>query len=321
MLLRLRYAVLLVSFALFLSPHAHARVPTITRPVTDKAYALSLAEEAAITEKLVALRERTGAQMAVLVVYSLYGTPIDDYAQEVFTVWGGGSSERDDGLLLVLATKDRENRLHLGYGIEPMIGDWTASTMLGEMREDLRAERYGPAIARLIDAVAHRIEDERAPKSSFERATSSVGRFCAHAEVCHPALGPRCVAVYTYNHIRAFSRVALIRYGLYFLCCAVLLLFTPLNASFLYVCPLMLIGMGMVVLVTGSNFSDYSGSSSGSYSSSGALAAEAQAPDGKRTQSRQTDACSLTVRLPADGLRTCVRGPRRCARRHLARHR
>lgn len=172
---RLRFAFLLM-FALLLSPAAPAEVPAITAPVTDLAGVLSSKDTADIEKKLVALREKTGAQMAVLVVGSLYGTPIDDYAQEVFMAWGGGSSARDDGVLLVLAVRDRKNRLHLGYGIEPLISDGLAVTMLDGMRADLRAERYGPAIAGLVDAVSLRLE-ELAATSSLGRASLAGRRY------------------------------------------------------------------------------------------------------------------------------------------------
>lgn len=144
-------------------------MPAVTSLVTDNANVLSTEDAAVIEEKLDGLRERTGAQMAVLVVSTTHGEPIDDFAQEAFTAWGGGDSERDDGLLLVVAVADRQNRLHLGYGIEPLISDAMAVSMLNEMRPDLRAERYGAAIAGLVDAVSNRLEG-LAPNASADRA-------------------------------------------------------------------------------------------------------------------------------------------------------
>lgn len=136
---------------------ARASLPAITAPTVDLAGVLSAPERAAIDQSLRALRDATGVQMAVLVVASLEGRPIEDYAFDVFMKWGGGSKERKDGILFVLSTGDRRSRLQLGYGIEAAITDAQSVAMLEALRPDLRAGAYGAACLGIVAAVAERV--------------------------------------------------------------------------------------------------------------------------------------------------------------------
>ena len=147
----------LVPLLLLVAPARAEEPPAITVPVVDLAHVLSGPATDTITAELVALRARTGVQMAVLTVDTTNGVPIDDYALAVFQKWGGGSATRNDGALLVLAVKDRRNRLQLGYGLEPVITDATAAELLVAMRDDLRAGEVGDAIAGLVGAVSARL--------------------------------------------------------------------------------------------------------------------------------------------------------------------
>lgn len=133
-----------------------AAAPEIDRPVTDLAGVLDPDDEEAIARELVEHREETGVQLAVLVVNTTQPEEIADYSQRVFTHWGGGSAERDDGALFVLAIADRRSRLHLGYGLETVIPDATAQLMLDELRPDLQDGRYAAAARQLVHDFAGR---------------------------------------------------------------------------------------------------------------------------------------------------------------------
>jgi uncharacterized protein len=144
----------MLSAGLFLV--ALSGVPDIDRPVVDLANAIEPDDEEAIARRLVLHREATGVQLAVLIVSSTDPLEIFDYSQQVFDHWGGGSAERDDGALFVLAIDDRQNRLHLGYGLEPVIPDILARAMLDDLRPALQRGAYAEATTRLVDAVVDR---------------------------------------------------------------------------------------------------------------------------------------------------------------------
>ena len=88
----------------------------------------------------------TGAQMALVVIPSLEGEPIEDVANTLFRAWGVGQKGKNEGILLLLSIGDRRSRLEVGYGLEPIIPDGMAGQILREMRPALRQKDYGDAM-------------------------------------------------------------------------------------------------------------------------------------------------------------------------------
>jgi uncharacterized protein len=62
-------------------------------------------------------------EMAVLIVPSLNGETIEAFTNSVFTKWGIGKKDKNNGILLVISISDRKVRLEVGYGLEPIITD------------------------------------------------------------------------------------------------------------------------------------------------------------------------------------------------------
>ena len=77
---------------------------------------------------------------------SLQGEPIEDVANTIFRAWGVGQKGKNEGILLLLSIQDRRSRLEVGYGLEPIIPDGFAGSVLREMRPALRQQQYGEAL-------------------------------------------------------------------------------------------------------------------------------------------------------------------------------
>ena len=69
------------------------------------------------------LDEKTTAQLAVVTVNSLEDQPIEDYALAILREWGIGQKEKNNGVLIVVAVKDRTSRIEVGYGLEGVLPD------------------------------------------------------------------------------------------------------------------------------------------------------------------------------------------------------
>lgn len=69
------------------------------------------------------LDNKTTAQVAVVTINSLEGQPIEDYSLAVLRQWGIGSKEKNNGVLIVVAVKDRQSRIEVGYGLEGVLPD------------------------------------------------------------------------------------------------------------------------------------------------------------------------------------------------------
>lgn len=69
------------------------------------------------------LDKQTSAQAAVVTVDTLNGEPIEDYALALLRHWGIGTKEQNNGVLILIAVKDRQSRIEVGYGLEGVLPD------------------------------------------------------------------------------------------------------------------------------------------------------------------------------------------------------
>lgn len=91
--------------------------------VQDYAHVLSKADKQKILRLGQELDNKTTAQITVLTVDTLKGQPIEDFSLAVLRSWGIGNKEKNNGALLVIAVKDRQSRIEVGYGLEGILPD------------------------------------------------------------------------------------------------------------------------------------------------------------------------------------------------------
>jgi uncharacterized protein len=130
-------------------PGVHAlEVPTLTRRVTDQARVLG-GDVERLEQKLLAYEQATGHQFAVLTVDTLDGEVLEQYAIKVAEAWRLGDARRDDGLLLLLAMKERQLRVEVGYGLEGAVTDAQAARVI---RDVMVPQLQAGSPARAVDA-------------------------------------------------------------------------------------------------------------------------------------------------------------------------
>lgn len=71
-----------------------------------------------IQNEAVLLYEKTGAQVVIVTINSLDGESLEEYANLLFREWGIGSSEKDNGVLMLVSVGDRLSRIEVGYGLK-----------------------------------------------------------------------------------------------------------------------------------------------------------------------------------------------------------
>lgn len=122
-------AFLLLTLHIFFSSTADAETKIPPKPTSGSIYvqdyANLLSQETKSTINAVSkdLDSKTQAQVVVVTVPSLDGQPIEDYALELFRVWGIGDKEKNNGVLILVASKDRQSRIEVGYGLEGALPD------------------------------------------------------------------------------------------------------------------------------------------------------------------------------------------------------
>ena len=102
-----------------------------TGSITDRADLLPPAQEQKLRKTLDNLSTQTGAALVVVTLPSMEGGQIDDFTNRLFEKWGVGQTEQDNGVMLLVAVKERKMRIEVGYGLEGTVTDGKA----GEIRD------------------------------------------------------------------------------------------------------------------------------------------------------------------------------------------
>ncbi len=103
--------------------YAEANLPRPTRYVQDYANVIDASTERSLNGILQELEQKTGAQYIVLTVQTTEGVPIEQFALEYAEKWKLGQKGKDNGMLFVLAARDRKYRFEVGYGLEGFVTD------------------------------------------------------------------------------------------------------------------------------------------------------------------------------------------------------
>lgn len=112
---------------------AEVAVPPLAARVTDLTATLNSAQRAALENLLAAFEAEKGSQIAVLIVPTTRPEPIETYSIRVADVWKLGRQGVDDGLLILLAIRDRSVRIEVGRGLEGVIPDAVAKRIIEEV--------------------------------------------------------------------------------------------------------------------------------------------------------------------------------------------
>jgi uncharacterized protein len=114
--------------------------------VSDFAKVIDPASRAQLETYCGNVQRAAGVQLALVTVRSLEGEPIEEVANAIARAWGVGQKGANEGILLLLSIQDRRSRLEIGYGLEPILPDGLAGSVLREMRPALRQQHYGEAM-------------------------------------------------------------------------------------------------------------------------------------------------------------------------------
>ena len=151
------FATLAMTIALlFALPAVAQTFPKLTGRVVDGAKLLTASQVVDISSKSEALEAATGRQFVVATVPSLEGRTIEDYGYRLGRAWGLGDEERDDGVILLVAPKERKVRVETGYGARVFLTDAVSSVivrnaMLPQFQKN--PPDYGAGIVAGADAI------------------------------------------------------------------------------------------------------------------------------------------------------------------------
>jgi uncharacterized protein len=152
----------LIAMLLFSIPSRAADLPELTAPVNDFAHVIDAKSAEGIDRLSRALKSASGDVVVVATVPTLEPySGIDEYATKLFENHGKGIGEKgkDNGVLIVLAMKERRVRIEPGYGLEEFITDrFAGETIRLYMTPEFRNRAYGTGLlvgtARVVGRIA-----------------------------------------------------------------------------------------------------------------------------------------------------------------------
>ena len=154
-----------------------AAIPALDSPVVDTTGTLDATQKQQLEQQALALQQRKGSQLQVLIVPSTQPEDIFDYTQRVFDQWKLGRQGVDDAVILVVAKDDRRVRIHTGYGLEGAIPDAVANRVIQEyLVPKFRAGDYAGGVTDATAVLVKLIDGESLPAPvSTHRSTTGDG--------------------------------------------------------------------------------------------------------------------------------------------------
>lgn len=104
--------------------------PKATGRINDFANVIDPAVEAELNQQIDQLEQKTSSEIAVVTVASLDGISVEEYANKLFKAWGVGQAKQDNGVLVLVAPKEHEMRIEVGYGLEGVLPDGLAGDVI-----------------------------------------------------------------------------------------------------------------------------------------------------------------------------------------------
>lgn len=106
--------------------------PALSGRVVDAAGLLSAAQVTQLTALSEGVESASSRQLVVATVPDLQGYAVEDYGYRLGRNWGIGQKGANNGVILLVAPKERKVRIEVGYGLEPIVTDAYASIIVNQ---------------------------------------------------------------------------------------------------------------------------------------------------------------------------------------------
>ena len=144
---------------------AQSLPPELTQPVNDFAHVIDEVSKSELEQRIIALKNATGDVVVVATVDTIAPyADINEYAVKMFENRGRGIGDKgkDNGLLVLVAVKERRVRAEVGYDLEQFITDgFAGETIRDVITPQFRSGNYGAGLLGGVTAIVNRIADRR----------------------------------------------------------------------------------------------------------------------------------------------------------------
>lgn len=119
-------------------------------------------EEIATLEGILSNYERESTNQIVIAIFnSLEGWDIEDFSIRLAEKWKIGQKGKDNGIIILVALKEKKIRIEVGYGLEGAVPDITARQIIDrEIIPQFRISDYYKGLSNGVDALIKAIGGE-----------------------------------------------------------------------------------------------------------------------------------------------------------------
>jgi uncharacterized protein len=148
-------------------------VPRLQGYVSDYAAMISPPTKSQILDKLKALAQSDSTQIFVLTVPSLDGDSLEGFATRVFESWKVGQAHLDNGVILIVAQKERKIRIEVGRGLEGKLSDLVANTLIEQhIKPKFKTDDFDGGFVQGVDALIAVTRGEFSAAQAAEHRTT-----------------------------------------------------------------------------------------------------------------------------------------------------
>jgi uncharacterized protein len=141
---------------------AQNKIPELwNHRVHDEAKVLSQQTIDNLEHKLKVFEDSTTNQMGILIISSLNGEIIEQYALRAAKEWKLGQADKDNGIVMVVAVDDHKMRIETGHGLEGALPDAISNRIIrNEMAPRFRRGDFDGGVTAAVDAINLAIKGE-----------------------------------------------------------------------------------------------------------------------------------------------------------------
>jgi uncharacterized protein len=156
------YTIFLIPALVIIPAHADILSSKPSGPVNDFAKIVSPQTWRSLDNVCKNVLKKTGVALVLATYASLEGEEIDEVTNTLYEKWGIGQKGKDEGVLVLLAVKERKIRIETGYGVEGYITDLVASRIRQEATAKyLSRSRWDKGITLIFHSLTQLVATEK----------------------------------------------------------------------------------------------------------------------------------------------------------------
>ena len=122
--------------------------------VNDYTNTLTYEQKDALESKVSTFEQESTNEIAVVIIDSMKGDYIENFAVKLFESWGIGKEKEDNGVLILVSMSERQMRIEVGYGLEGSLTDAQASWIIKNvMVPNFKENGYYEGIDQSVDKI------------------------------------------------------------------------------------------------------------------------------------------------------------------------